>query len=912
MKRTSPFALLKPFCSLAILSCSFFVTHVQAEAEAIRSVEGISEYQLDNGLQVLLFPDPSKETVTVNVTYRVGSKHENYGETGMAHLLEHLVFKGTPKHKDIPQELSSHGARPNGTTWTDRTNYYETFSATEENINWALDMEADRMINSFIAQKDLDSEMTVVRNEFERGENSPFSVTLERLMSSAYSWHNYGKSTIGARSDIENVSIASLKAFYKKYYQPDNATLIVAGKFDEKAMIKKVERYFSSIPKPQRSLAPLYTQEPAQDGERSVTVRRVGDVQLYTSGYHVPAGSHPDFAALEVLSGILGDTPRGRLHKNVVEKKLASRTFGFSFQWAEPGLMLFAAQVDQTGDLDQAAETINNIVESIEQHPIQDDEVERTKRKLIKSFELGFNSSENIALQLSEWLGMGDWRLMFLNRDRIEQVSTADVQRVAQLYLQRNNRTSGRFIPTKEAQRVEIPKVENVAAMLKGYKGKASIAQGELFEPSFDNIDERSQISNIGEHLKVSLLPKKTRGEMVTVNIALNFGDEKSLLGHREAANAVGAMLSRGTSRYTREQLQDEFDKLKMAVSIAGSASGASVKISTKRENLAKALALAAHVLKEPSFDKKEFEQYLATRKVDLEQNLQNPQSLAFREYSRLHRDFKPDHPYYVPNFAEAIQLLDELELRQLRSFHEKFYGSGFGEIAIIGDFDSEATKTQLEELFGHWDAKASYVRIQRPYRQIPSVRKSFDTPDKENAVFVATVSLPLSDEHEDSPALVLGEYILGGGFLNSRLATRLRQEDGLSYSAGSFLNQSPLDERSALGIYAICAPQNLTKVEQGFKDVIQAILDKGFTDDEIEAAKSGLLQGTLVSRAQDAELSAKLNSNAYLGRSMQWSESFEQRLKELGPEDVHRVMTEYLKLKEFAIITGADARKAL
>ena len=198
--------------------------------DQLNSIEGITEYRLKNGLQVLLFPDPSQETITVNMTYRVGSKHENYGETGMAHLLEHLVFKGTPRHKNIPKELTDHGAEPNGTTWTDRTNYFETFSATNENLKWALDLEADRMVNSFIAKKDLDSEMTVVRNELENGENSPVRVLIGRMLATSFDWHNYGKSTIGARSDLENVKIENLKAFYRKYYQPDNATLIVSGK----------------------------------------------------------------------------------------------------------------------------------------------------------------------------------------------------------------------------------------------------------------------------------------------------------------------------------------------------------------------------------------------------------------------------------------------------------------------------------------------------------------------------------------------------------------------------------------------------------------------------------------------------------------------------------------------------------
>ena len=234
----------------------------------------------------------------------VGSRHEGYGETGMAHLLEHLVFKGTPDHPDIPQELTEHGARPNGTTWYDRTNYYETFSASDENLNWALDMEADRMINSFIAKEDLDSEMTVVRNEYESGENFPSSVLMKRVMSSAFQWHNYGKTTIGARSDLENVPIDRLKAFYKKYYQPDNAILTVAGKIDAEKTLGLISKYFGSIPRPERELIPTYTKEPTQDGEKLVTLKRVGDVQSVAMVYHTPPGSHGEYAAVSVLSRI--------------------------------------------------------------------------------------------------------------------------------------------------------------------------------------------------------------------------------------------------------------------------------------------------------------------------------------------------------------------------------------------------------------------------------------------------------------------------------------------------------------------------------------------------------------------------------------------------------------------------------
>jgi zinc protease len=904
---------IRPFFTGAVMSITLIVSPLafaNDKFEKVTEVEGISEYNLDNGLRVLLFPDQTKETVTVNVTYHVGSKHENYGETGMAHLLEHLVFKGSPKHKDIPAELSSHGARPNGTTWTDRTNYFETFSANEKNINWALSMESDRMVNSFIAKKDLDSEMTVVRNEFERGENSPFRITLQKMAASAYMWHNYGKSTIGARSDLENVPIDRLQAFYKMYYQPDNATLIVAGKFEEIDMIALVDKYFSPIPKPERVIRPLYTAEPAQDGEKSVTIRRVGDVQMTGAAYHIPAGSHEDYAAIDVLSQILGDTPSGRLHKVLVEGKLASRVYGFNFQWQEPGLAIYFAEVDKKADLSSASDAMVSVLEELSAEPITDEEVERSKRNLLKNIELSFNSSERIALNLSEWLGMGDWRLYFLHRDRIEQVTTSDVQRVANTYLQRNNRTAGHFIPTEKPARIEIPAVTSVNDMVKDYQGRAKIAAGEVFEPSFDNIDSRTVVTQLSNGSELSLLSKKTRGESVVASIMMSMGTEKSLQNLGTVGDATSAMLMRGTSELSRQEIQDEFDKLKAQVSVSGGADWLVANITTTKENLPLALLLMQKVLSDPGFDKTEFEQYKSTLKVDIEQNLQDPQQLAFNEYGRKQNPYEKGHPNYQPTFEEYLESINNLKLSDLKAFHKSFFGGNHMKISVVGDFDQAQIKTDLESLYGSWKSKSAYVRVEDPYVEVEASPTDFDTPDKENATFVAAIMLPVGENSDDAAALELGNYIFGGGFLNSRLATRLRQKDGLSYGAGSFMTMNPEDNKATLGAYAICAPQNLAKVEVGFKEELSRMLKDGFTDEEIKSAKSGLLQGKKVSRAQDKELVRTLRRNLIVDRTMQWNKAYEQRLAALTADDVKRVMNKYLKLENFSIIKAGDMSK--
>jgi len=905
---------LKPSTLAIVASISATILSPLAfsdELKKVTEVEGISEYHLDNGLQVLLFPDKTKETVTVNITYHVGSKHENYGETGMAHLLEHLVFKGSPKHLDIPAELSSHGARPNGTTWTDRTNYFETFAATEENIDWALSMESDRMVNSFIAKKDLDSEMTVVRNEFERGENSPFRITLQRMLASAFEWHNYGKTTIGAKADLENVPIDRLQAFYRKYYQPDNATLIIAGKFEPKEMLAKIKNTFGQISKPERVISPLYTDEPAQDGERSVTVRRVGDAQMIGAIYHVPSGSHEDFAAINVLNQIVGAQGVGRLHKSLVEEKLASTAFGFNFQWSEPGVAIFMAEVDKAGDLDKTEQALLATLESFADKKVTVEEVEKAKRTLIKNQKLSFNSSESIALGLSEWVGMGDWRLLFINRDRVDEVSVEDVQRVAEYYLTRNNRTLGKYIPTAKPQRVKMPEKPNVAEIVKGYKGRAVVAQGESFDPSHNNIDSRTAISKLDNGVKVALLPKKTRGESVVVRISLQVGDLLSLQGLSMAGRATGAMLMRGSENYTREKLAEAFDILEAQVSIGGHNRGAYATVNTTRKNLDATLKLIAEVLKKPSFDEKEFNLYKSETKVALEQQLQDPQQIAFNAYGRHQSLFPKGHPLYAATFEEDLESLASLTLDDVKRFHKDFYGSNSMQVTVVGDFDKASTTKVLDEITSNWQSDINYKPIYSAYKKLSNEAMTFNTPDKENATFVASMSIPVGANHQDAPALTIGNYMLGGGFLNSRLATRLRQKDGLSYGAGSFINISDFNEKASLGAYAICAPQNLAKVEVGFKEEIARLLKDGFTDEEVKAAKSGLLQGEKVSRSQDRELAGTLNRNIRLDRTMEFSKKYEAQIEKLTASDINKVMRKYISVDAFAIIKAGDMSKA-
>jgi zinc protease len=879
--------------------------------ERVTSVEGITEYRLQNGLRVLLFPDPSKATITVNITYLVGSMHENYGETGMAHLLEHMVFKGTPKHSNIPKELQDHGSRPNGTTSYDRTNYFETFQANDANLEWALDLEADRMVNSFIAKKDLDSEMTVVRNEFEAGENSPLNVLRERVISTAYLWHNYGKSVIGSRADIENVPIERLQAFYKNYYQPDNAVLVVAGKIDEAKSLGLIVKYFASTPKPQRTLPKIYTAEPTQDGERAVTLRRVGEVQNIVVAYHIPAGSNSDIAALAIASLILAEnTPSSRLYKALVETKKASNIGGGNMQQREAGLGLILAEVRKESSLDDARNTLLTTLDAMKTNPLTSEEVERARNRLLTNIDLQLNNSEQIALGLSNWASMGDWRLLFLNRDRIKSVSAEEVQRAAVYYTKPSNRTVGVFMPEAQPDRTEVAPTPDVAAALKDYKGNAVVSAGEAFDASPENIEARLRRTTLPGGMKLTLLSKKTRGDAVVALLSLRFGNEQNLRGLSPAGRLTAQMLMRGTTKHTRQQLQDELDRLKARMGAGGSATGVTVNIETMRENLPAVLRLAVEVLKEPSFPQLEFESLRQQNLSGIESQKTEPTGIALNEFQRHFNTYPRGDIRYVSTFDEQLEEIRAVTIDQLKQFHTGFYGASNSEVTVVGDFNADEVQKIVESELGAWKSPKPFAQVKNPYQRIPAVKQSFETPDKANAMFIAGMRINMRDTDPDYPAMVLGNYILGSG-INSRLFARIRGKEGLSYGISSSFGVAPEEDNASFFANAISAPENSAKVETSFRDEIALILKDGYTATEVATAKDSWVQAQQVSRAQDRELVGRLGALTFYNRTMAWDADLQKKIQALTPQQIVEAMRRRIDLSAMTFVKAGDFKKA-
>ncbi|CAN5365605.1 pitrilysin family protein [soil metagenome] len=896
-----------------LAACLVFATSPVAAQDAgpkkVGTIEGVTEYTLTNGLRVLLIPDATQPKVTVACTIFVGSRHEGYGESGMAHLLEHMVFKGCTKFPDVPKALRDHGANFNGTTWVDRTNYYETMPAGDDNLEFGIELEADRFTNSFIKREDLLSEFSVVRNEFESGENDSNRVLMQKMMAAAFEWHNYGKSTIGNRTDIERVPIDNLQAFYKKYYRPDNAMMIIAGKFDEAKALAMIQKYWGPLKNPAEPLSKTYTEEPAQDGERIVTLRRVGTVGAAGVAYHTPAASHPDFPAVQVLANILTDEPNGRLYKALIEPKLASSVQGLAFNWHDPGLLMVGVQADPD-KTDVARDKLIEVMETLANAPATSVEVERAKRQLVQQRERQLANSQGFAIGLSDWAGCGDWRLFFLHRDRLEKVTADDVNRVAKQYLLRSNRTVGTFIPTKAPERVTVPNSPEVAGVLKDYKGRAALASGEAFDPTPENVNARVKNGVVGEGVKYALLSKKTRGETVDAQLTLHYGNLESLKGQSDAAEFLGTMMMRGTTTKSRLEIKDAFEKLNATVSFGSSDGRLSATIKTKKANLPAVLTLLGEVLRTPSFPDKEFELLQKEQISETEQGKTEPTTLARTAFRRKLSPYPPEDPRYTPTVEESLTRLKSLTVAKVKELYTTQLNGQHGELAIVGDFDQDAAIEAVDKSLKGWKSTVPYVRLESKLFPATGGVEKINTPDKDNAIYLAGMTIPLKDTDPEYAAMVIGNYVLGAAPLASKLSNRVRGKDGLSYGVGSQVAASAVDPVGMFMVFAITNPKNLDKVDAAVREEIEKFLKDGLSADELEQAKKAYLQSMKQQRTNDGTLAGMLVKELHAGRTFSYYDELEKRLDAVQPTDVKKAFDKFVEWKKLSVIEAGDLEK--
>ena len=880
-----------------------------AGATLTGSVEGAVEYTWPNGFRAVLLPDVSKATIMVNLVVLVGSRQENYGEHGMAHLFEHMLFKRTKRFASIKDELTKIGGRANGTTSEDRTNYYEEIPASEANLNHAIELEVERLRSAIISRDELKTEMTVVRNELERGENDPSTSLWEAVGAAAFRWHNYGKSPIGPVSDLENVPNEKLLAWYETYYQPDNALMILSGNFDVNKAVAKLGATFGRLPRPKRKLPTTYTVEPVQDGERSVVLRRSGGTPMLMALYHGPARSDPDAAAMELLASVLSTAPSGRLYQALVATEKAAQSSCMGFPTFEPGTLVCDVTFKPGQDVATARETFLATLE--QRKPISDEEANRAKLQEQSNIERITSDVHRLNMTLTD-LAASDWRYFYRHRDNVDKVTAADLNRVAKKVLVSSNRTLGEYVPTEKPERSSaFVRAAHPAEAIRGYQGRAVQAAGETFDSSFTNIEANTQRGVLASGTKFAFLPKKTRGEVVRMALKFFYGTENTLTNRRVDAENVAELLTKGTTKRSRTAFQDELSKLKAELKVSTRRQVLNVYLKVPRENLEKALALVGEMLREPAFDAREFASSVSERIATLNNDKDEPMDIARRTIRRTLYPREASHYLYEPLATEEIATLKDSTLEKAKSFYSAFITPEHATVAFVGDFDPKAVKPELEAMFKGWTAPEKYAKI--PFLHVPT--KGGDqviaTADKPMATTMLAQSIPMSDVSPDFPTLHLANYLLGGGFLTGRIPARLREKEGMSYGAGSRMYSETGGQSAYFFTYAIYAPQNWERIKAGFKEEIEKATASGFTPEEFKRSKEGYLKERRVRFSEDGAIVDALSEYLAFNRTLAYEEAFDRTIERLTLPEVNEALKKYIDFSSLSQVSVGNYPKA-
>ena len=625
--------------------------------------------------------------------------------------------------------------------------------------------------------------------------------------------------------------------------------------------------------------------------------------------FHTTRGADPDYVATDVFGDVMTLAPSGRMYKSLVETRKATSVGSEGEAQVDPGTLTFVAEIADSQAIEPARDAMFATIADVAKNPITEEEVARVRAKAAKYYDEIIADPQAFGVAISESIALGDWRLFFLQRDAYRTVKAADVQRVALDYFKRSNVTIGEFLPDAKPDRAPVPPTVDLAALVKDYKGDAAAATGEAFDASPANLDARTQRFTLPNGMKVALLPKKTRGEAVNFNVSLHFGDEKSVFGKAAEGTLTGSMLNRGTTKKSRQEISDAFDKLRAKVSVGGSQTGASASGQTYRAQLADVLRLTNEVLREPAFPAAELDQLKRARATQLEASRTEPQNIAQRALARHNNPYPKGDPRYAPTLEESIAANSAVTLDDVKRFHAQFYGASNAELAIVGDFDADAMRTLVTQLFGGWKSPAAYARVPDPFRPNLPASLRLLVPEKANAFLLGVEKIPVNDQSPDYAALLVTSFILGDSS-SARIPERLRQKDGLSYGAGTYFQPSALDANSAIGSYAIFAPENLARVRTGFSEEFDRAIKDGFTDAEVAAAKEGVLQERRLGRTEDGRIAGALTSQEFYGRTFATSGAVDAAIAKLTPQDVNAVLRKYFKPGEMAYAFAGDFDK--
>nr|WP_315246746.1 pitrilysin family protein [uncultured Flavobacterium sp.] len=894
----------------------------------IKVLGGIEEYLYQpNGMNVLLLQDNASPVVTVQIVYRVGSKNEVLGNTGSTHLLEHLMFKGTPtfnkgKGTTITDVLQNTGAQLNATTWYDRTNYFETLPS--DKIALAMQIEADRMRNSLLLKEDKEAEMTVVRNEFERGENDPNGLLDKEIWAAAYIAHPYHHSTIGWKSDIEKAPIEVLRNFYNTYYWPDNATLTIIGDFKKENVFELIEQYFGKITKAPNVMPQPYTEEPQQYGPRKIIVKKPGELGVINKAYKIPGALHGDLPALNILAEIIGSGPSAILNKTFVDTRLGIYAYASASNFKEVGLFSIGVGFPTTSKHEDIDAKIGEVVAKIQKDGVTQDEVNRVVAKISAQTILARDGSGVIASELTEAIASGDWTDYVTGVDRLKKVTPADVLRVAQKYLVEDQSTTGYFIPKQSGSN----EGQNPGA------NQFMTENGPFYyrDPSHSHIEDTASTvllkenDAVGINASIEEVPmeksasffkrekvagidvvsvKTSAKDFVTVAASISMGNFANENKNSMLPSLTAAMLSKGTTLNDKFKFSEKLQKLGVNLNVNGTTSKINIGFKCLKKDLDQVITLLAEELRLPLMDKTEFENVKQQFTGNIQQNLNDPTqrgSIALTQAI-----YPKGNPNYNLNVEEDLANIKNATLEEVKAFHKKYFGPASMHLVIVGDTEGADLNNSLKKSFKNWNGGVTET-LKFEETAKASKTEVITIAEKPSAEMFIGQYTGLKRSDADFVPFYIATYTLGGGFAG-RLMQTVRDVDGLTYSISSGTGGNIMTG----GYWYVNASFNPSLFQKGLDATMVQVnkwLKDGITASELENKKTNLIGSFKVGLSTTTGLSRTILGFVERGLDPDYIDQYPKDIEKVTLKEVNEAIRKYIQPDKMVIIKSGSLDK--
>ncbi|OTG66575.1 M16 family metallopeptidase [Acinetobacter silvestris] len=888
-----------------------FSASSMAQTILVKSEQNIEEYKLENGFRILLAPNNKESKVFVNTVYLTGSLNDPKGKGGLAHLLEHLAFKGTQNVKDeeFQRRLDQYTLMANASTDYYSTKYTNIVRPEKNALNEVIYLEAERMDKLVLQEKFVPSEINIVMREREVRMDQPFAVLMDQMWKSAYGNQYLGRLPIGDLPELQSIKMDELNQFYRAWYAPNNAVMVVSGKFDKAEVLKQIDKNFSPIAARQ---IPTQTQVPLLDSakikDRNFVVKKGSDLAKFNIYMN---GKNPQIRpALALTPYLYTMQPSGHLYKDMVETGIANNVQSTTWSDQDFNIVFLGAIYAPNHDAKKIETALIANTEKDQNFDLT--ELNRVKNLVKNGQETLLANAVSVGSMLSDYVvsSHGDWSQYFKDQQAIQNLSVAQTNSTLNAFLIPQHRISGDIQPTPEEQKKALeqknsdnpktidqqtPKSEPLKD-ISVYKTEVAqyLKKSQQYVAKTEKKIQRGKFKN---GMQYALFPTSTRDDKTYATINVDFGTAESLFNQGEILDFTAYLLLRASDQYSLQDIADKSIESGGMAMASAAGNGMTIQISAKKEKFDDFFKYILEVMKNPKFEQSQFDLIKLQSLASLDRPYTEPETVSALTIARLIEVYAPGDLRYHFEPELAKKQIQAATNQRVKDLYQKFFAMNHAQIAITGQYDAKAMQKLLNAEFAQWNGQEKFQRLSSTYEQYQAQKVHALSEQREFGSYQSILTIPVGAYHADAPALIVLDNILGDSQLSSRLGQELREKNALVYGFGSQVQLDDWAESGAISIEANYTAGKSAQVSQTVHKVLLDLLEQGITEQELEAAKADIMKKRVTALEDERAIHRMLVPQLERNRDFSTWKKRSQDFAKLTKADVDAVIKKYIKL---------------